>query len=254
VILRIMGIVDTPPDVNRWADDLIFAHNPEAAARNLLGFLGGELEKRRANPGPDVLTSLTQATHNGKALEASEQLSMSLLLLLAGLDTTSFAIAGSVWYLVQNSGARKELSEADDKTWRLATDELVRWVSPVPNVSRAARTDTSVGGCPMHAGERVMIVFGSANRDATEFKDPDSVVFNRFPNRHVGFGMGPHRCAGSHLAKHVLQEVLKKLLTGLGAFRLADPEAVLWESSSVRGIRSLPLVRQDLNASDNAAA
>ncbi|MDB5970080.1 MAG: hypothetical protein JWQ90_2530 [Hydrocarboniphaga sp.] len=244
VILKLMGIADCPAEVNKWADDLIFLYEPEKAAANLMGFLAAEVAKRRANPGDDVMSGLVTAEVRGRSLDDSEILRMSLLLLLAGLDTTNSAISGSIWYFVQHPEARKELLAADDTTWRLAMDELVRWVSPAPAQARTARNDTAVGGCPMKEGEMVMLLFGAANRDATEFPDPDSVVLNRFPNRHLGFGMGPHRCLGSHLAKLELQIVLQALLPSLDQFELSDPNAVVWEGASVRGIRALPLTRK----------
>lgn len=244
IILRVMGIVNAPVEVNRWADDLIFLNNPEAAAQNLLGFLASEVAKRRVNPGADVMSGLVQAKFGDRPLDDSEILRMSLLLLLAGLDTTNFAMSGAVWYLIQNPRARQELAAADATTWRLAMDEFVRWVSPAPAQARTARVDTDVSGCPMRSGEMVMLLFGAANRDETEFPNPDTVVLDRRPNRHMGFGIGPHRCLGSHLATLEMKIVLERLLPRLEDFHLADPSAVVWEGASVRGIRSLPLVRK----------
>jgi cytochrome P450 len=248
IILRILGIVAAPVEVNLWADDLIFLNNPEEAAKNLMGFLAQEVAKRRVNPGADVISGLVQAKFGDRPLDDSEILRMTLLLLLAGLDTTNFAMSGSIWYLIRNPQARKELAAADAMTWRLAMEEFVRWVSPAPAQARTARVDTSVSGCPMRAGEMVMLLFGAANRDETEFPNPDAVVFDRRPNRHMGFGIGPHRCLGSHLAKLEMQVVLERLLPGLENFQLADPSAVVWEGASVRGIRSLPLVRKTVTS------
>lgn len=245
VTLRIMGIADAPADVNTWVDDLIFSRNkPEEAAKKLVAFLAGEMAQRRAQPANDLMTALTQSRYGDRPLEPSEQINMALLVLMAGLDTTNFAISGSVWYLMLHPAARKDLANADETTWGLAMDEFVRWTTPAPNVGRVARMDTEVGGCPMRQGEKVLMLYGSANRDEKEFANANDVVLDRFPNRHLGFGMGPHRCVGSHLAKLVMQIVLGELLKGLDNFELADPGAVVWESAAVRGIRNLPLVRK----------
>jgi cytochrome P450 len=99
-------------------------------------------------------------------------------------------------------------------------------------------------GCPMHEGDKVMILWGSANRDEAQFPNADDIVLDRTPNRHVGFGMGPHRCVGSHLAKVVMQTVLERLVPTLPEWELLDPAAVHWEGSEVRGIRRLDLVRK----------
>jgi cytochrome P450 len=246
VIARIMGIAALPEAASVWADDLIFSSDVptrQNAAKQLLDFLAGELEKRRADPGTDVMTALTTVSLKGRGLNHEEQLGASLLLLLGGLDTTNYTLAGAVWYLVQHPEAQKRLAGLDENGWPIAIDEFVRWVSPAPHHGRTAKSDTEIGGCPVRKGEKVWLIYGSANRDETEFKDPDAVVLDRFPNRHLGFGMGPHRCLGSHLAKLVLTHALRELLRILPDFELQHPDAVHWHGAQVRGINSLPLVR-----------
>jgi cytochrome P450 len=247
VITRLMGIRDVPKDVNQWSDDLVFSNDVptrQSAAKKLLDFLGNELERRRVEPGTDVMTALTKASFKGRGLSHEEQLSTSLLLLLAGLDTTNFTLAGAVWHLVQHPEAQKQLASLDENGWPVAIDEFVRWVAPAPQHGRTAKSDTEISGCPVHQGEKVWLIYGSANRDETEFKDPDSIVLDRFPNRHLGFGMGPHRCLGSHLAKLVLTHMLRELLEILPNFKLESPDAVHWHGAQVRGITSLPLIRK----------
>jgi cytochrome P450 len=247
----ILGITDAPPDLKKSAEDLVLMRGDrEEAGRRLFAFVTTEVEKRRKSPGKDAISQLigTMYEEDGKEsrlLTQDEVVRMTVLLILAGLDTTTSAISGSIWYLLQNPQAQKQLAAADERGWRLAVDEFVRWTAPVTGSARTVAHDAVFHGCPMRAGDRVFVMGASGNRDETAFaQDPNEVVLDRFPNPHVGFGMGPHRCVGSHLAKAELQIALRAMLKGLGNFRLADPERIAWEASNVRGIRSLPLVRK----------
>jgi cytochrome P450 len=244
IILRIMGIENVPDEVNRWSDDLIQqSENAAKAGEALVGFLAGELQKRRESPGTDFISGLVDAPYEDRELNDGEILQTTLLVLLAGLETTNSAIAGSIWYLVEHPELQKELLSADKNTWRLAMDEFVRWTSPAAANARHVRRDVTVHGCPMGEGDRALLIWGSANRDEREFPDPDSIVLDRHPNRHVGFGMGPHRCLGSHLAKLVMQIVFERVVPELHKWRLDGPDAIDWAGAETRGIDKLVLVR-----------
>ena len=245
VILRLMGITEVPDAVNGWSDDLI-QQSPNAAKAGelLVGFLAGELQKRRETPGGDIISGLVDAPFEDRVLNDGEILQTALLILLAGLETTNSAISGSVWYLVEHPELQRQLLEADSTTWRLAMDEFVRWTSPAAANSRYVRGDAVVHGCPVHDGDRALLVWGSANRDEREFPHPDEIILDRRPNRHVGFGMGPHRCVGSHLAKLVMQVTFESLLPELHQWRLEGPDAVGWAGAETRGIDTLVLVRK----------
>jgi cytochrome P450 len=247
----VLGIADAPADLKKSAEDLVLMRgDPEEAGRRLFTFVTAEVEKRRKSPGKDAISQLIDTRYEeegkeGRPLTQDEVVRMTVLLILAGLDTTTSAIAGSIWYLLQNPEAQKRLIAADERGWRLAVDEFVRWTAPVTGSARTVTKDAEFHGCPMRSGDRVFVMGASGNRDETAFADdPNKVVLDRFPNRHVGFGMGPHRCVGSHLAKAELQISLQAILKGLGNFRLADSDKIAWEASNVRGIRSLPLVRK----------
>lgn len=245
VTLRLLGMEEAPADVKRCAEDLVLMRgNAAESGARLAALLGDEIEKRRLAPGDDVISTLLSASYDGKRpLTDHEIVHTSLLILLAGLDTTTSAIGGSIWYMLKHPEIQQQLKDADDRTWRLAVDEFVRWTSPAQGTSRTVAHETEFKGCPMHTGERIFFLVGSGNRDEEEFPNPDEIVVDRFPNRHLAFGMGPHRCLGSHVAKAILQDVLQGLLKGLHNFRIKSDEDVLWEASNVRGIRSLPLVR-----------
>jgi cytochrome P450 len=183
-----------------------------------------------------------EADLQGRKLTAEEIVGILFLTVLAGLETTQFGIGGAVWYLVNNPEARQRLAR-EPELIDLAVEEFLRWVSPVQGTGRLVMEDAEINGCPVHRGERVFMLLGSANRDETVFPDPDSVILDRDPNRHLAFGVGPHRCLGSHLAKTVLKVSLQQLVPVLAEWRVADENAVQWVVSETRGLRRLPLVR-----------
>ena len=122
-------------------------------------------------------------------------------------------------------------------------DEFVRWTSPAAANSRYVRGEAVVHGCPVQDGDRALLIWGSANRDEREFPNPDEIILDRRPNRHVGFGMGPHRCVGSHLAKLVMQVTFENMLPELHNYRLEDGDPIGWAGAETRGIDKLVLVR-----------
>jgi cytochrome P450 len=123
----------------------------------------------------------------------------------------------------------------------LAIEELLRAYSPV-TMARVVTEDVEFEGCPMKAGDKVLMNFPGANRDPAAFEDADTVVLDRQLNRHVAFGSGIHRCAGSNLARMELQVALEEWLHRIPEFRLADGAEVTWAGGQVRGPRQLPVV------------
>ncbi|MGI5518929.1 cytochrome P450 [Streptomyces sp. CA-106131] len=247
VILRIMGITDGPPELNEWTDDAVFGVGERAqhGAAMIISFLTEQIARHRKSPDSGLISLLlTQEleSEGGRLLEDDEILKLLLLVLMAGLETTSAAISATVSHLVENPDDVARLM-AEPKIWRLAMDEFIRWASPAVGLARTARSDSEVGGCPVPAGSRVMLLYGSANRDQNEFPDPNKVVLDRHPNRHVGFGMGPHRCLGSHLAKTQMRLTLERLLPTLGEYRIEDKSKLVWKAAVTRGFQSLPLTR-----------
>ncbi len=123
----------------------------------------------------------------------------------------------------------------------LAVEELLRAYSPV-TMARIVTTDVEYAGCPMKAGDKILMNFPAANRDPEVFEDADEVILDRAHNRHVAFGSGIHRCAGSNLARMELRIALEEWLRRIPEFRLADGEEVTWAGGQVRGPRQLPVV------------
>ncbi len=197
--------------------------------------------RRAAPPKDDLLQLLLDGEIDGRPLKDEEIVQYLSVLLFGAVDTTTSAIAGSVWYLATHPEAQAEL-RALDEIPNTAIDELLRWVSPLQGLGRTVTKDTELGGCPLHQGDRVLLMWASGNRDDDVFECPDEVRFDRKPNRHLAFGMGPHRCAGVHLGKLMLRATLEELLRTVPPFELGEGE-LLWLGGEARGLRGVPIRR-----------
>ncbi|TML38121.1 MAG: cytochrome P450 [Actinobacteria bacterium] len=205
----------------------------------LFGYLQGHIEDHVAHPTDDLITHLLNSELDGQMLDPFHVVRTIGLLLLAGIDTTWSAIGASLWHLAGNPGDRERLV-AEPELLPVAMEELLRAYAPV-TMARLVKQDMDWNGCPMKAEEWVLLPFPSANRDPAAFGQADHVVIDREPNRHAAFGLGVHRCAGSHLARMELRVALEVWLAAFPVFHLADPEAVRWSGGQVRGPRTLPL-------------
>jgi hypothetical protein len=130
---------------------------------------------------------------------------------------------------------------SDPAVWPLAIEELLRAYSPV-TMAREVTEDVVYAGCPMAAGDKVLMNFPAANRDPEIFEDADTVVLDRALNRHVAFGSGIHRCAGSNLARMELRVALEEWLRRVPESHVAEGATVTWAGGQVRGPRSVPVV------------
>jgi cytochrome P450 len=176
-------------------------------------YLKGLIEERMVSAAPsteDLLGHLVAARYDGvRPLTLDEMVRMSVFILNAGLHTTTNVLGNSLVYLSEHPDARDELVANPDLI-PSALEELMRYESIV-SVARTATRDVEVAGCPIRAGDRLLLLTGSAGRDETIFDRADEVVFERSPNRHIMFGLGPHRCAGLHLARMELRVALEEI-------------------------------------------
>jgi cytochrome P450 len=245
VIARILGVPTAMSDTfTGWVRDVLeFADDPERrqkGAEGLLLYFMEELEHRRQEPGDDLLSELLHTEVDGKPVDDGIVLGMAALVLIAGVDTTWSAIGSSLWHLATHPEDRRRLV-AEPDLMPTAVEELLRAYSPV-TMAREVVEDITYAGCPMKAGDKVLMNFPAANRDPEAFEDPDLVQLDRAHNRHVAFGSGIHRCAGSNLARMELQVALEEWLARIPEFSLADGEAISWAGGQVRGPRVLPVV------------
>jgi hypothetical protein len=224
-------------DVLEFADDM---ERRVAAVRGLLEYFVDEIAKRKEHPGEDLLSALLQTEVDGERIEESLVLGQAALVLIAGVDTTWSAIGSALWHLATHAEDRRRLAE-DPDVMPLAVEELLRAYSPV-TMARVVTEDVEFQGCPMKAGDKILMNFPAANRDPAVFEHADTVILDRAHNRHVAFGSGIHRCAGSNLARMELQVALEEWLRRIPDFRLADDAEVTWAGGQVRGPRQLPVV------------
>jgi hypothetical protein len=245
VIAHILGV---PPELSDtftgWVRDVLeFADDPvrrEEGSTGLINFFVAEVGRRKDEPGHDLLSELLHTEMDGELIDPAVVLGIASLVLIAGVDTTWSAIGSSLWHLATHDEDRKRMV-SDPAVWPLAIEELLRAYSPV-TMAREVTEDVVYAGCPMAAGDKVLMNFPAANRDPEIFEDADTVVLDRALNRHVAFGSGIHRCAGSNLARMELRVALEEWLRRVPEFHVAEGATVTWACGQVRGPRSVPVV------------
>lgn len=205
----------------------------------LFEYLKGHMEDHLANPRDDLITFLLESEMHGEKLSPFHVARTVGLLLIAGIDTTWSAIGASLWHLAKTPADLERLV-AEPELLPTAIEEFLRAYAPV-TMARLVKEDVEYKGCPMKAEEWVLLPFPAANRDPAMFERPDEVLIDRQVNRHAAFGLGAHRCAGSHLARMELRVALEVWLENFPRFSLADPGAVTWSAGQVRGPRTLPV-------------
>ncbi|MGO9857479.1 MAG: cytochrome P450 [Acidimicrobiales bacterium] len=245
VIAHILGVSpDLSDTFTGWVRDVLeFADDPERrqrGAEGLLNYFIAQLEDRRRNPGDDLLSELLTTEVDGHPVDDGIVLGMAALVLIAGVDTTWSAIGSSLWHLATHPDDTKRLV-AEPELWPMALEELLRAYAPV-TMAREVTEDFVYAGCPMKAGDKVLMNFPAANRDPEVFEHAETVQLDRAHNRHVAFGSGIHRCAGSNLARMELQVALVEWLARIPDFSLAEGEEITWAGGQVRGPRKLPVV------------
>jgi len=261
LIAAMIGIREEDYDrFHAWSDAMIAAegnsHDPEILARagqayvQYATYVTGIIEDRRHSPKEDLVSILTGAKDAGllrqydeserfsgaaaadAGLHNDELIKLMVILLVAGNETTRNAISGGMQLLIENPGERRKLLD-DPGLLPGAVEEMVRLVSPVHSFGRTATRDTTLGGRKIRKGERVLLLYPSANRDAAEFPDPDAFRIERNPH-HLGFGIGSHFCLGANLARMELRVVFQELMRRLPDMAYADGGPRLVPSSLVR--------------------
>ncbi len=238
-------------DLLRWSDDLLRATTaappPEvahAALEAMLGFRRCQLEviaQRRAEPRDDLISTLCHATVDGEQLDDESIVQETLLILIGSDETTRHVISGGMRALLDEPDQLAGL-RAHPEGWPTAVEELLRWVSPVKNMARAATRDVEVRGQQLHEGDQLILFYPSANRDEAAFEDPQRLDVGRGPNPHLAFGFGPHFCLGASLARLELRVMFEEATRRLPDLELVDPDALVWrESNFVSGLEAMPV-------------
>ena len=205
----------------------------------LFDYLDEQIHDHLASPRDDLTTYLINAELNGQKLDPSHVIGTMALLLIAGIDTTWSAIGASLWHLAKTPGDRARLV-AEPTLLATATEEFLRAYAPV-TMARLVRSDMHWRGADMKADDWILLSFPAANRDPAQFDRAGEVIIDREANRHAAFGLGIHRCVGSHLARMELRAALDVWLERIPEFTLDDPSAVTWAAGQIRGPRTLPI-------------
>jgi cytochrome P450 len=197
------------------------------------------VEEKRKNPADDLITLFTRLEYEGKPLEFMDILAWCLIIVVAGNETTRNGTSGGMLAFIENPQEIRRL-QRDPKLLHSAVEEVVRWSTPIIHFARTATEDYPIGGKVIRKDQSVALFYPSANRDEGVFDDPFTFRIDRDPNRHLGFGIGEHFCAGSHVARLEMAIAYKHLLPRIEEIELAGPVQRL-RSTLVGGVKHLPI-------------
>jgi cytochrome P450 len=263
IIAEMIGISKDDYDkFHHWSDTLIAstgaAGDPEIMARSGAAYveygayLAHVFEDRRANPRNDLVSILVNAAsgrdlgEDEEALEAGELVMFMTLLLVAGNETTRNAISGGLHALLENPDQKQLLLDRPELI-SSAVEEILRYISPITAFRRNATRDTEIHGQKVEKGEKVVMLYQSANRDPAVFDDPDAFDITRSPNPHLALGIGNHFCLGANLARMEIRVVIEELLKRMPDIQMAEgAEPVRVASNLFRGIDEMRLTRPSL--------
>jgi cytochrome P450 len=214
----------------------------QAIARvpEMLERLRSEADRCRANPRDDLLSALVQLELDGKPLDDEAITSVLWNLVGGGLDTTASLTSLTLLHLAAHPDQRRRLIE-QPSLLPGATEEFLRYFTVNEQLSRTVSVDTELGGQRLRAGDRLLISWLSANRDATQFPDPDEVILDRSPNPHVAFGVGPHRCLGMHVARTSFQVLIREVLERIPDYQVSEPPEFYDGNPLLNGLVKLPV-------------
>jgi cholest-4-en-3-one 26-monooxygenase len=241
-------------DLLRWSDDMLKAlgapdptlmEKSTAAFVEYTEYIHPVFDERRATKGADDLVGvLVHAEVDGSSLDDDSLVHETLLILIGGDETTRHVI----------SGGMEELLAHPDQVTRLAADpagllpgaveEMLRWVSPIKNMARTATRDVELAGARIRAGQEILLLYPSANRDEAVFEDPEAFDITRSPNPHMAFGFGAHFCLGNQLARLELRVMVERVLARMPDLRLATARDALPRRAAnfISGIEEMPVV------------
>ena len=248
VIAELMGCpVEDRGKLFAWSNQMVGFEDPEfsdqegaqEAMAQMFEYAGHLAALRRSDPGDDLTSLLINAEVDGQKMDELGFNMFFILLILAGNETTRNAISGGMLALSEHPEQREKLV-ADLSLLPSATEEILRYVSPVITMRRTATRDTEIAGQEIRENDKVVVFYPSANRDATVFPDPHTFDITRDPNVHLAFGWGPHFCLGANLARGEIRSIFAELLTRLPDIEVSGPVRRL-RSTTVNSIKSMPV-------------
>ena len=253
LIAEVLGLpAEDRKEFKQWSDDIVaflgtgraMAERAERAQRSMLdltNYYRGIMAQRRKHPKDDLISSLLAAEEDSDKLSEEELLATCVTLLSGGHETTTNLIGNGMLALLRNPEELQKLS-AHPSLIVNATEELLRYDSPVQRAERVAIEEFEIDGKAIEKGQRVFLMLGAANRDPLQFPAPDRLDIARKPNRHIAFGLGIHFCVGAPLTRLEGQIAIDTLLRRLPQLRLVSERLEWQENIAIRGLNSLPVV------------
>ncbi len=253
VIGDLLGVEPEDHDkLLRWSDDLIEGTSvsapPEVMMRAMRAFEEYAdyhrhvAADRRTAPRDDMMSALVHAEIDGQRLDDDAILQESLLILIGGDETTRHVITGGMEALLRRPDQARKLV-ADPSLVPTAVEEMLRWVTPIQNMNRTATRDVELGGARIRAGDKVLPLYPSANRDERVFARADQFHVDRQPNEHLAFGHGAHFCLGASLARIELRVMFETLVPWLPHIALESEAPLrLRPSNFIVGLAAMPVV------------
>ncbi|WP_422768932.1 cytochrome P450 [Plantactinospora sp. WMMC1484] len=252
-LLVLADLLGLPPEdrhlLFKWSNYLVGFDDPEYGGGDVEAYRRTMFEafqyamamrtERQRRPTDDLGSLLATAQVDGERLTDREYCNFWLLLVVAGNETTRHLLANTLLLMSGHPAERRRLI-ADPALMPSAVDELLRMITPIMQFRRTATHETTLAGVRVQAGQKVVLSYAAANRDPAVFADADRLDLGRDPNPHLAFGIGPHFCLGSHLARLETTAALAALGPRLDGLALTAPPVRL-ESNFVNGLKSLPI-------------
>ena len=245
MIGRLLGFEDERwPELQQWSErTIVLGGGPRylnddgmVAAMEFAQAASDLHEAKRRCPADDLMTVWSSAVVDDEPLPLEAVIADSLLLLDGGAETTRTVIARSLLELAGRPDQWALLRRGVDLS--VATEELIRFVTPIHNMCRVARVDAEVAGQAVRAGDQLVLMYSSANRDPAHFTDPERLDVTRRPNHHLSFGFGTHFCLGAALARLEIRVFLEELVRRVGQVRVVPGTVVEMPNAFVYGVRS----------------
>jgi cholest-4-en-3-one 26-monooxygenase len=235
----------------KWSDDMVALLSSTTAQEDFqvsvdafaayTEYMMGMIAARKEQPTDDLVSVLVHAEVEGSRLADDQIVTEVLLLLIGGDETTRHTLSGGTRQLLRHPEQHRRLVN-DLALLPNAIEEMLRWTAPVKNMARTITADTEFNGTALKQGEKMLLLFESANFDEKVFEDPETFNIDRYPNNHLAFGFGTHFCLGNQLARLELSIMQTKLLQRLPDMRLAsDDELPLRPANFVSGLESMPV-------------
>jgi cytochrome P450 len=243
IFLRVLGLpVEQAPQFLAWEHAIFRSDDPakrKTAGHAILAYLREKLEEKRQNPTEDVISYVANAEFEGRPLTDKEKTGICMILYMAGLDSVSGMLGFMFKHLAEHPADQQRLRENPDQIGD-ALEEMLR-AYPISAPARVVKRDLDFHGVQFKAGDIVTAYTVGAGRDRGEYADADVVDFDREEMNHITFGVGPHRCLGSHLARRELRIAIEEWLKRVPQFRITPGETAATHAMSIMGVLRLPL-------------